>query len=591
MKFSPPKSILFRLFSGGRMFKNSSRLLVGAGLCLSLAAGVLAGNENSPKKPRRSNAPLKIEVKPVGPAPEILAAAKTRVERSIAVQSELGGTKYRLLAVEYVESGASLPNDFRAVFYDYTNDRTLVAEADFAGKKQITTRFENFQPMANDEEFEEAVRILQSDSEFAAALKGDSLKVFRPMPDVTVLDGSNERLVNVGLSATGAQARSEVVSVNLKRGAVLRYAENAPPTSKAAPEACGIPDANQSTTANGTAGQSQLTVTFNGAPLWEMLVIRPSASSGTRKSGIEIRDVKYKGKSVLKRGHAPVLNVNYTPNLCGPYRDWQWQEGQFQTPATGNTEPAPGIRILADGQTATTSLETGNDTGNFRGVAVYKQNLGSGEEVVLVTEMEAGWYRYIMEWRFAPDGTIRPRYGFGAVVNSCVCNAHNHHVYWRFDFDIVQPNNKIFQVERGRKFLKPIVSELKMLRSYQTNRSLLIQNSAGSEAYMLVPNVTDGKTDTFGVSDMWVLRYKNVAGGTNLQNEIDDGFNQTTSSNAFIQIDSFLTNESVADQDLVVWYGAHFAHTDGANRLDSSRNGLVISGEHVVGPDLRPVRW
>ncbi|MEP6903368.1 MAG: hypothetical protein ABJA66_16695, partial [Actinomycetota bacterium] len=440
----------------------------------------------------------------------------------------------------------------------------------------------------NDEEFNEAVSILAKDEKLNAALKSGALKTFRPMPDVTILDGTIERLVNVGLNAANGSGQNEVVSVSIKRGAVIHYPENAPPTSKATPEACGVANAGQTTTSSGTAGQYQMTVTQGATTLWEMLVIRPSASSGTRKSGIEVRDVKYKGKSVLKRGHAPILNVQYVGGQCGPYRDWQYQEGMFATPASGNTDPAPGIRIVAAGQVATTALENGTDTGNFRGVAVYTQN----NETVLVTEMEAGWYRYIMEWRFADDGTIRPRFGFGATDNSCVCFAHNHHVYWRLDFDIVNSANKVFQVERGRKFLKPVTTEMFTNKNLQTNRSLLIQNSMGDEAYELVPNSSDGLVDTFGVHDMWVLMYKNVVGGTNLQNEIDDGFNQTTSQNAFIQIDPFVNNESVVNQDVVVWYGAHFLHNDAGNvRLNSDRNGFIISGSHVVGPDIRPVRW
>jgi hypothetical protein len=359
----------------------------------------------------------------------------------------------------------------------------------------------------------------------------------------------------------------------------------------AAPEACGIPNAGQSTTARNTAGQYQMTVTQGPTTLWEMLIIRPSASSGTRASGIEVRDVKYMGKSVLKRGHVPVLNVKYGANECGPYRDWQYQEGMFETPASGNTDPAPGVRIVATGQVARTSLENGNDTGNFRGVAVYTLN----NETVLTTELEAGWYRYIMEWRFDNNGTIRPRFGYGATDNSCVCSVHTHHNYWRLDFDVVQANNNVYQVERGRRFLQPLSTEAKFARNYQTNKSILIQNAAGDEAYALVPNVSDGvvnsSTDTFPSGDFWVLKYKNVVGGTAFQNELDDGFNQTTSSNAFIQIDQFVNAEAISNQDVVVWYGASFVHADGANLINPSRGGEIISGSHVVGPDIRPVRW
>jgi hypothetical protein len=65
-------------------------------------------------------------------------------------------------------------------------------------------------------------------------------------------------------------------------------------------------------------------------------------------------------------------------------------------------------------------------------MAVYEEN----GETVLVSEMEAGWYRYMSQWRLTDEGIIKPRFGFAAVESSCVCNRHHHHVYWRFDFDI-----------------------------------------------------------------------------------------------------------------------------------------------------------
>jgi hypothetical protein len=574
------------------MLKILSRIFFGLGLSVSLFVAVAVAGENPAKKSKRAEEPVKIIATPVGPSQEIVNAAKMRAEQSEAVRQALNGAKYRLISLEYVENAAALPTRFRVIFYDYTNDRTLVAEGDFAGKGPVTVRQEAFQPIVSPEEFGEAVQILQADARFTNALKSEKLKTYPPMPDITVLDGTTERLINVGLEAQDSGGQNEVVSVSLKRGEVIRYAEGAPPTSKAAPEACGLQNSGQGATSRGVAGQATLTVIQGETTLWEMLVIRPSASSGTRASGLEIRDVKYKGKSVLKRGHVPILSVQYIPQTCGPYRDWQYAEGFFSAPDAGSQNPAPGIRILANGQIATTALETGNDMGNFQGVAIYTQN----NETVLVSEMNADWYRYIMEWRLGNDGSIRPRFGFGAVKNGCVCNAHHHHVYWRLDFDIVQPNNTVFQVERGRKFLQPISTEINRNKNTQTNRSLLIQNSAGNEAYLLVPNISDGLVDSFGRNDLWVLRYKNVPGGTALQNEIDDGWNSvggacTTTSGSCINIQSFVNGESVVDQDVVVWYGAHFMHNDGANLLDPDRSGQILSGSHVVGPDLRPVRW
>jgi len=541
---------------------------------------------------------LIVTIAPFGPTQEQVDAALARVERSTAVQSLLRGTKYRQLDLEYVEEEENKtgptqpPKRIRVVYYDYTNDRTIVADADLAGRQPITAREEYRNPVPNDEEFNEALSIVGRNPKFAADLKSGMLKSFQPMPPTTILDGTIERLVNVGVRG---DSRNEIVGVSIRRGEVIRYEGNAPPQSRSIEGSCGPSSSGQSTTAQNTAGSATFTVNDQGtgAVLWEMLIVRPSASSGTRKSGIEVRDVKYRGKSVLKRGHVPVLNVQYNPATCGPYRDWQWQEDAFATPASGNTDVAPGIRAVAPGQVATTVLETGVDTGNFNGVAAYVQNTQYGPELVLVTELQAGWYRYINEWRFATDGTIRPRYGFGATNNSCVCDVHNHHAYWRFDFDVVQANNKAFWLERGRKFLQPLSTELTQVRNIATNRSILIQNATGDEAYTVVPGRLDGTVDAFGVSDFWVLRYKNVAGGTPVQNELDDGETcvNCTNSTAPIRITPYINGESIVGQDLVVWYAAHFIHSDGANMLDPNRSPEVLSGSHVVGPDLRPVRW
>jgi hypothetical protein len=93
---------------------------------------------------------------------------------------------------------------------------------------------------------------------------------------------------------------------------------------------------------------------------------------------------------------------------------------------------------------AKTVLDSRNDQGNFLGVAVYV-DVGE-QEVVLVSEMEAGWYRYISEWRLHVNGTIKPRFGFGPVNNSCVCNAHHHHhVYWRLNFDVGNSKKNIVE--------------------------------------------------------------------------------------------------------------------------------------------------
>src|SRR5262249_35139908 len=63
----------------------------------------------------------------------------------------------------------------------------------------------------------------------------------------------------------------------------------------------------------------------DGNPVWSFYWVPPDESSGTDGSGLELRNVFYKGHLVLYRAHLPILNVKYDPGGCGgsslSYRD------------------------------------------------------------------------------------------------------------------------------------------------------------------------------------------------------------------------------------------------------------------------------
>lgn len=179
--------------------------------------------------------------------------------------------------------------------------------------------------------------------------------------------------------------------------------------------------------------------------------------------------------------------------------------------ANGTDVGATGFRVCPT--PAQTILDTGTDAGNVRGVAVYVQ----GQEVVLVSEMLAGWYRYISEWRFHADGTIRPRFGFTAVQYRCVCHRHHHHVYWRLDLDIRTAGNNLVQEYND----PPIIGnsnwhtkfyEIKRPRDPARSRRWRIENAATGDAYDLIPGATDGVATAspdwaFPRGDVWILKY------------------------------------------------------------------------------------
>lgn len=572
-------------------------LFIFATALLSISTVAAAsGNDRSSVRSRRDQKRLNIKVVPWGPTQIDVDTARQRAAASEVVRRELNGANYREVGFEYVYDTTETksqaprpPKGFRVIYYNYSTDMTLYADGDFAGKDPITAYWTNEVPGLNESEILAAFQVLDQDAQFRGLRDAKKAAYYQAMPPTTIIDG--ERLINIGVGdpATGAY---KIVGVSFKNNKVVNYANGAPPTSIAAPESCGVGDAGQLPSGNGVAGQATLTVNDTGGnPLWEMMVVRPSSSSGRNfeRSGLEVRDVKYKGKMVLKRGHVPILNVKYVTG-CGPYRDWQYEENNFNAPEEGAQNPAPGIRILAPGQVATTIVNTRNDTGNFHGVAIYTADTGNGQEVVLVSEMSAGWYRYSMEWRFAADGTIRPRYGFGSISDPCVCIQRTHHTYWRFDFDIVNPENKVFMLDRGRKYRKPIETETAFFKSPLTSRSVLIQNANGDEAYQLVPGSNDGRVtdndgnlfDAYGAGDFWIMRFKGTSAAPG---ELDDSDGPLYPG---ANLAPWVNGESTTGQDIVVWYAGHQVRQDDSSRTSRPQ---VLSGMHVMGPTLRPVLW
>lgn len=528
---------------------------------------------------------LGVKIKSFGPSQDTLDEIGDRLLKSAEVKKYLGKARHRLLSVVALEREMDLkqerstatPKRFRATIYDYTNNRTLFVSGALAVPRKVEITESASQPLPTREEFDEAVRILTRDGELGGSVREQRLQTYPPVPPLLgeqLPDGRIERTIAVGLLPTARERNHEIVGVKLGRRVVTRYEKNAPPTAQAGNAICGVPYTQQRTVRN-SAGQVWVTVTQGGVVLWKFLVVRPAASSGTNGSGVELRYVDYRGKRVLYRAHVPILNVKYQTGPCGPYRDWQNEEGMIQANG-GNV--APGFLLCPT--PAQTILETGSDNGNFLGTAIYVQ----GQEVVLVCEMEAGWYRYVSQWRLHANGTIRPRFGFSAVSSSCVCNVHHHHVYWRFDFDIRTAGNN-----RVREFNNPPLVgssnwhnknyEIRRPRDPARRRKWRVENANTGESYDIIPGASDGVATSsrdwpFGRGDVWILRYRG--------SEIDDGVHAVGPPYE-AGLDAWVNGESIQKQDVVIWYGAHFTHD--VQHEEPGSHG------HIVGPTLQPGRW
>jgi len=512
----------------------------------------LAGAESKVGAGSKAQGGHTITVTPWGSDQKKIDDTKTRLFRNPALQRNLAGKSYRMLSFDFIENAAKdikpePPSRYRAVFFNYTNNRPIIVTGSFNDPgSEVSTSTE--QPVPNPEEFDAAVSVLTKDPEFGPGIRDGSLQTYPPMPplvDINLPTTKVERTLTVGVLSKDGKT-NEVVGVNMIRESVVRYAGGAPMTSSAAPELnCGVPSAGQSTTSAGTAGQFEIVISRGSEEIWRFLCIRPSASSGNNRSGIELRDVKYRGKMVMSRGNAPILNVQYYQNACGPFRDWSWQEGMFVANGTDIPGTNGGLRMCTDAPQ--TVLDNGTDTGNYRGVAVYDR-----EEVTLVSELNAGWYRYITKWVFHDDGMISPRFGFGATTNSCVCLGHVHHVYWRFDFDLATAlNNTTSEYYQG--VLKTVDTE-SMRARLTTDQFWVVANSSSGEAVVIKPGPRDGNYDKYGQGDLWLLR-------SHFPSEIDDsGQTGGTCGSSCAHLNQMVNSESLTNQDIVVWYGAHWSH-------------------------------
>lgn len=332
-------------------------------------------------------------------------------------------------------------------------------------------------------------------------------------------------------------------------------------------------------------------------PIWELSFLPPSSSTGIVGSGLEVRDVKFNGRDVLKRGHVPILNVKYESESCDCYRDWNYQDQVFDADnpvSSCYADSTPGtVQTMCDAA-PTNCTDTNNDgepdrcedVGSFEGVAVERFE----DRLVLSTQYSAGWYRYTARWTFFQDGTIHPRFGFTSTGSTCTQNPRRHHAYWRLDFDIEGNDNDyileqsaiaedvIFDTETLRTWGDPDDGVAWSIMDLVTERGY---NVAPSEADYLTPvNPATGipAVDNFVREDAVVARYKpgelddgiGFEGGTpSCDAEFEGGGNATR---------AIVNGENTYDTDVVFWY-----------RSGVTKQDIDPGTCYVVGPVLTPV--
>jgi subtilisin-like proprotein convertase family protein len=510
--------------------------------------------------------------------------ARTRVEAALAKRfAPSVGKRFADRRVVSVRPRADEPQRFDVTIYDYTLETAFELVLDADGT-EISRKVRSEQPARMLDELGDAYAVVRENAAFSAAIAAGTLTFYEPMPPISN-DRDGRRLVNVGVMTNAIAGESldknEVVSVHIPTATVVRYPSGSPPTSNAALLACG-PAASGCSYTPGPCSYYQV-VWPAANPVWKLNVRHPSCTNSVQGdgTGLEITDVYYRGRLILKRGDVPVLNVLYDQNLCGPYRDWLYSEDCFQADGTDVPASGSGIRVAnAPPSTLCESGTPGSDAGNFKGIAIYDQ----GNSLWLMTETNAGWYRYVMEWRLHIDGTIEPIFGFGATSNSCTCNQHHHHAYWRFEWaidalsdgTIDDPSTGITTLERLRAgtpdVYDPIATEGTFIRPVTggITDTWRIKNPATGNGYVVQPGALDGDAngDPYAQWDLAALAQN--------PDQIND-----PNTNTSININPWLTGETLGTtKRLVTWYHATYDHDDPGG-----------TGEpcELAGPLLTPV--
>lgn len=300
-------------------------------------------------------------------------------------------------------------------------------------------------------------------------------------------------------------------------------------------------------------------------PVWQFCWTRPSQSSGPSGSGLEISDVYYRGHLVLKRGHVPMLNVDYNPGGCGCFRDWMFSESSYRTTSSlfaGYFEPPFPAETVCDHATDPFTppgdCPWGGPGPCNSGVSAEKY----ADHLVMTTQASAGWYRYTMRWIFYQNGVLVPQFGFGTYNTSCSGATHRHHAYWRLDFDIdgaaddyVTEGATTFTTETSRTWGDGTVT-------------WEVKDSVTGRGYRITPGAQDRllSTDSFSRFDLLVSLYHST--------ELQDG-----SGGCPVTVGDLVNGEAVQNTDVVLYYRGGVQDVVGQDIHDCK----------TVGPTLTPI--
>ena len=345
-----------------------------------------------------------------------------------------------------------------------------------------------------------------------------------------------------------------------------------------------------SPTCNIAAGENKVSWPSAANPTWELCWVKPSLSSGPRGSGLEIRNVHFRGVLVIKRAHSPMLFAEYRDGAGGNcYRDWKDEDSAILAEpavrnvlgtsvnfsATTNCDvsnlPATSYGSCPFGQAGRTAA----DCTRVGGVAI--ENLPGNLGFRLTNQYSAGWYKYSSRYEFLSNGNIDTKFGFGNSDGTYNNVTHWHQNYWRFDFDIEGASNDSVNIDNVAQ-----ATEFSAVR----RAAISVTDSNANFGYVITPGANDNTSSAnesgrnFHTVDIIATSYKPTEYSDRPDNRLGD-----CAMNAAV----LANNENIAKTDVVLYYRASVRDST-ANNWALPGGGFAPQDSMVckrVGPTLQ----
>ena len=258
-------------------------------------------------------------------------------------------------------------------------------------------------------------------------------------------------------------------------------------------------------------------------------------------AGLEITQVFFEGEQVLAKASLPVIRVKYV-------REWPiWHP--FSWFGIGRSSGRCGP---FEDRISPSRVRKNSNCGDEK-LCRTEHTIQGIQWLELGIYARIGQYRLYHAWYLSEDGRLYP----SVQSWNLSCNTdHDHHAYWRLDFDIAGPEeDQVFvwdrtsSEDRGwgpgwNKYLTEADEEKPAANSQ--DRIWFVRDYPTGHGVWIIPGPHDGEADNFSDRDVSIRKYY-----------LDEDKGWQFGARGDLE---FLQDESVQETNIVFWYIAHLPH-------------------------------